>query len=272
MKFLNKLAGRYSIIYKFFLFLLSVTLIVLQFPKEGKFKYEFQKNKPWMHEDLIAPFDLAILKSDKMLADEKAVAFENLKPYFVLNSKVKEQKLKLFKDEFFNKWTLKYGEKNQNLRKSNYQTAISILDTIYSKGVIQLNDNLENKQNDYIINVVNGNISEEKELSDIFTIQTADDYIVANLNIKRVTDKDLMLPLLENAIAQNIFYDDNITKKYKLNILNEISLTYGMVQEGERIISKGELVTADKYQVIESLKKEYETQLGASSKYYKILI
>ncbi|NTW34309.1 MAG: HDIG domain-containing protein, partial [Bacteroidetes bacterium] len=53
---------------------------------------------------------------------------------------------------------------------------------------------------------------------------------------------------------------------------NEISLTYGMVQKGERIISKGELVTADKYQVIESLKKEYETQLGASSKYYKILI
>ena len=31
-------------------------LIVSFFPREKKFKYEFQKGKPWMHEDLIAPF------------------------------------------------------------------------------------------------------------------------------------------------------------------------------------------------------------------------
>jgi cyclic-di-AMP phosphodiesterase PgpH len=43
MKFLSGLAERYSNIYKAFLFIISVALIVLQFPKEGKFKYEFQK-------------------------------------------------------------------------------------------------------------------------------------------------------------------------------------------------------------------------------------
>ena len=54
--------------------------------------------------------------------------------------------------------------------------------------------------------------------------------------------------------------------------MNRISLTSGMVQKGERIISKGELITADKFQVIESLKKEFEIQVGASSKYLKILL
>ena len=38
-------------------------LIVFIFPKDGKFKYEFQKGKPWQHVDLIAPFDFPIYKS-----------------------------------------------------------------------------------------------------------------------------------------------------------------------------------------------------------------
>ncbi|MGD0712322.1 MAG: HDIG domain-containing metalloprotein, partial [Bacteroidales bacterium] len=79
-------------------------------------------------------------------------------------------------------------------------------------------------------------------------------------------------PLLENAIAQNILYDEDITNKYKQNILNNISPAHGMIQKGERIISKGELITNEKFQVIESMKKEYELQLGSSSKYFNILL
>ncbi|MFA5783002.1 MAG: hypothetical protein WC868_12115, partial [Bacteroidales bacterium] len=270
MKLLSRLEERYSDICKTFLFILSIVLIVLQFPHEGKFQYEFQKSKPWMHEDLIAPFDFAILKSDDSIATEKAAAYKSMKPYFSVNNAVKVEKVKSFRKEFDLKWAAKYGEKNGKRYKLNYKTALSIIDTVYKKGIIQLNDTLDNKAGDYVINIVTGNIAEEKELSELFNIQTADDYIVAMVNKKFSIDKELLLSLLENTISQNVFYDENITGEYKQNIINNISITRGMVQKGERIISKGELVTAEKFYVIESMKKEYESQIGSSSKYYRI--
>ena len=53
-KFLSFFRDRHADLYKVLLLLVSISFIVYLFPKEGKFKYEFQKGKPWLHEDLIA--------------------------------------------------------------------------------------------------------------------------------------------------------------------------------------------------------------------------
>ncbi len=60
-KFFSFVRNNYQHIYKVFLFLVGIVLLVLIFPKEGKFKYEFSRGKPWMHAELFAPFDFAIL-------------------------------------------------------------------------------------------------------------------------------------------------------------------------------------------------------------------
>jgi putative nucleotidyltransferase with HDIG domain len=81
-----------------------------------------------------------------------------------------------------------------------------------------------------------------------------------------------MLQVLQNAVEQNIIFDEKTTELVKQSLISNISLTRGMVQLGERVISKGELVDNEKYLIIESLKKEYEFQLGASTKYWTILL
>jgi len=43
-------------------FIASAFIIVLLFPKQGKFKYEYQQGRPWQHEDLVTPFDFPIIK------------------------------------------------------------------------------------------------------------------------------------------------------------------------------------------------------------------
>ncbi len=272
MKYFTRIAEKYSEIYKVLLFVISIVIVVLQFPQTGKFKYEYVKGKPWMHDDLIAPFDFAILKSDEEINNEKESALENNHLYFSVNNTVKIQKKNKFKTDFDEKWTAKYQGNNAAYREKSYNKGLEIIDSIYNKGIIQLSDKLEDKEGDYIINVVNENISEEKELSAFFTIQTADDYIIRSLNTSPGIDAALLTTLLENVISQNIFYDENFNSKYKEEILGGISLTRGMIQKDERVISKGELVTTEKYQIIESLKKEYEKQLGSSSKYTWIFI
>ncbi|MDN6310940.1 MAG: phosphohydrolase, partial [Psychroflexus sp.] len=76
-----------SLIYKIFLFLISVFLIVYFFPIQGKFKYEIIKNKPWQYENLYSPFDFAILKSDKEIEIEREQINENHIPYYIYNVK-----------------------------------------------------------------------------------------------------------------------------------------------------------------------------------------
>ena len=69
--FFEYLKKNYKYIFRAFLFILTIAIIVYVFPREGKFRYEFQKGRPWLHENLFAPFDFAIYKSDKQLQDEK---------------------------------------------------------------------------------------------------------------------------------------------------------------------------------------------------------
>ena len=70
--FINKLYKNHSLIYKALLFITTTFLIVYFFPKSGKFKYDFEKGKPWQSEDLQAPFDFAVKKTDEEIDIEKA--------------------------------------------------------------------------------------------------------------------------------------------------------------------------------------------------------
>ena len=58
------------------LFAISIALVVYVNPREVKFKYEFQKGKPWLYENLVAPFDFPVLKSKEALEKERNAIVE----------------------------------------------------------------------------------------------------------------------------------------------------------------------------------------------------
>ena len=62
-------------------------------PKEAKFKFEFQQGKPWLHENLYAPYDFAIIKSEEELNKEIQAIQNNSSLYFVLDESVAEKAL-----------------------------------------------------------------------------------------------------------------------------------------------------------------------------------
>jgi len=77
--------------------------------------------------------------------------------------------------------------------------------------------------------------------------------------------------VLINALKQNVIYDEETTARVRETTLSQIPDSRGMVQRGERIISKGELVNAEKFQILESLRADYESRLGTTFKYLNIL-
>ena len=273
-KILSNLRNHYADISKISLFVISVILLVLIFPKEGRFKYEFRKGKPWMHQDLIAPFDFAILKSNEEVQEEKERVLQNLKPYFRNDLKLVKDKRELLSQEFEIKWKAKTENKKrfEKKKEENLKVCLLVFDSIAQKGVIELTSQLEENPGETIVNVITENVVEERTLGEFFTIQTADIFIHSFLNSSRGLETEMLKNLLENSLVQNIRFDPETSENEKEALLTNISLTRGMVQSGERIISKGELITPAKFQVLESLRLDYEANLGDSTKSFGIMM
>jgi putative nucleotidyltransferase with HDIG domain len=271
-KLISYIRHRHPEVYKVLLVLIAVAGIVSVFPKQGKFKYEFQnlKGKPWHHDDLIAPFDFAIKKSPEELANEKAELIKSSKPYFKYNfNVVNERKSQLFND-IKEKWN---DNKNKKNKERTIAFAKKVIDSIYSKGIIEQTDIIENKPSDYSIYVLYNNVAEEHEIREFYTINSAYEYLQEQIKLnENSTDISFVLPLLENAIAHSLSYDKTTTDKVLQQTLEDISPSRDILLKDQRIISKGEIIDAEKFQLLQSLKWEYEEQSGGSTSYFFILI
>ena len=64
--------------------------------------------------------------------------------------------------------------------------------------------------------------------------------------------------LTNRNIVPNLRYDSITSEHMRRNVLSSISLTQGMVQAGEKIIDKGEIVSERTYQILESLRRSLE--------------
>jgi len=67
---------------KILLMLISSAIIVLIFPTNETFKYDFQKGGFWEHETLISPFDITLYKTSDQLLQEKEAILSSKKLYF----------------------------------------------------------------------------------------------------------------------------------------------------------------------------------------------
>ena len=258
-------------IYKGILFIFGVASIVFIFPKQGKFKYEFQnlKGKPWYHEDLIAPFDFAILKSPEELASQKAEIIKNSKPYFRYNNSVINVKKAQLIEDFKDKWN---DKKNKYEKEKTLAFAKKIIDSIYNKGIIEPADIIENKPADYSINVLNNNVAKEYDLNELYTITTAYQYVQEQLKRKESgVDMKFIQPLLENCITHSLIYDKTTSDKVLKQAIDDISPSRDIILRDQKIISRGEIIDAGKFQQLQSLKWEYEEQSGGKSSYFFIL-
>lgn len=273
-KILIWLRNNYNLLEKVSLFLLVAWMLIMVFPREGKFKYEYQKGKPWQHEDLIAPVDFAILKSTDEMKHEQQKALEQLRPHFVRNLAVYDAQVNYAVNQFGYNLKNKYGvnEVSNQEKEKSLNLMLNVLDTIFTHGIISITSDIIDKPSDYKIRVIEGNTAVHVPLSKFFTIQNAEKYIRNEVENSSIEYKDLVYRVLVNSIKQNIVYDEATTTRARDALLAEIPNSKGMVQKGERIISRGELVNSEKFQILESLRTDYEGRLGSTFKYFNILV
>ena len=250
------------IIFKIIIFLSAITLVVFLFPREGKFKYEFQKNKTWAHQDLYSPFDFAILKSDLEIEKEKSNIQSSHLLYFSRTLDIEKKSI----NEFKLKLNRIIDENSVNkLNKETFQNlGTKILNKIYEIGVYSPSEELINTSENHRVLLLNEqNIGEEFEFSDLLTKQKA-------LDIITQIDTTL-LHLVKSCLQENIVYDSKLTNEQLISDLKTISSTRGGILNGQKIITTGEIINEEKFLILESLKNEYENKLGSNTSFIWIL-
>ncbi|MGD1844422.1 MAG: HD family phosphohydrolase [Salibacteraceae bacterium] len=270
--------------FKALLVLATIGLILFVFPKETKFKYEYQRGKPWMHEDLKAPFGFGIYKTEAELQEERQLAEAEIPPYFVYKSGVAEAQLQRFEEQFETAWKRSApgkprqilgiplgGDSRNQLKKEWLSRSSNALKTIYERGIVSLDDVLDNRPPDFSLMLIRENVSEEGQLDDLFTLQSAYEYLQEEFKPGEREDANWLLELLEQHLEHNLFYDEETSTIALNEALGRILPTKGKVEKGEKVIEEGDIVTEDRFKRLNSLRIEYESQIGGNTNFWLVL-
>lgn len=257
---LSKIGHSYQTIFRVLSFLIALFLVVWQIPRTVKFKYEYQKMRPWQYEALYAPFNFPIYKTAEQLKIEEEASLKDFYPIFVFDANTSKNNKVAMLQEFDNQW---YGDENAKMR--NRAVLEKIYDTIENVGIITNVATIDLKP-ESMVDVVRDRVVKTRSFRDFYTMKTATDFVsnyLADINVD--VDKSLINKLLLAYLNQNVVYSEDLTNQSKDQALASISLTFGMVQKDELIVAEGELITDEKYNIINSLRKEYDTMNSDSS-------
>ena len=241
-----------DLLYKSLIFIATVSVIVYFLPNEGKFNYQFDINKPWKYGLLQASFDFHIYKNDMQVQKEQDSILATYQPYFHIEKNVEKNMIEKLREDY-NK-TLRHS-----LPSTDYVRYIErMLKELYRNGIIAGND-LTRMEEDSItaIRTVEQNTATSRLVEQLYTVKDAYEYLL-NADTTHYKKKVLQQCNLNNYITPNLIYDEPKSEAAQKDLLSNISYANGFVLNGQKIIDRGEIVDEQTYNILESLRKEWE--------------
>ena len=241
-----------NLIYKRLIFIATVSVIVYFLPNEGKFNYQFDINKPWKYGLLQASFDFPIYKNDIQVQKEQDSILADYQPYFQIDKEAEKNVLSKLREDY-NK-TLRHS-----LPGTDYVRYIErTLKALYEDGIIAGND-LKRMEEDSIIAIrlVDKNVATSRFIDQLYTVKEAYEYLL-NADTTHYKKKILQQCNLNDYITPNLVYDEEKSEAAQKDLLSNISWANGFVLNGQKIIDRGEIVDEQTYNILESLRKEWE--------------
>jgi len=242
------------------IFITSILLVAYAFPRQGKFKYSFSEGKPWQSGLLTAPSDFSIYKPADQLKAEQDSLLLFFEPYYNVDNNVKKESMaELDADISTNP---KFIELPQNY-KLYIRDKIS---KVYDEGIMRSEDydNITASITQSF-RIKDGKKAETKNIRDFHTIKSAYQKVIDDRPVS--IDENVLRSIdLNNYIKENIVFDESTTAKAKDDFIHNVLPTSGMVQQGQRIIDEGEIVDANTYNILLSLKKVTEEKSGGSER------
>lgn len=212
---------------KLLLMLVTSALIPLMFPSSGHGNhYDYAQGSIWRNDDLVAPFDFPVQRTPAEIEQQTNKAKAELTLYYHIDPSA------------HNRATEQLSLLAQNHKELNLRALRKTIDSIYSIGYIETPSDIPDFEHHTLI-LLDGNIGSE---------HTVDDYI----NTIDITNRLLR----DSILVPNIIYDANRTQLELDSRISQLTTSAGVVKQGQRIVAKGETVSAETARIIASLERE----------------
>lgn len=243
--------------------LVSVVTLIYFLPRESKFGYVYELNKPWHYPQLIASYDFVIYKTDDEVKRERDSVVRQFVPYYRVDSLVAEKQIAALRKDF-------YAGKFRGIPVYYLPRLVENMRQIYAHGILDVSDYEGSFKSDFhVLRLIRGQEATTEEVENFFTIRTAYDFLV-NRDKGALSQEALRSCNLNNYLAVNV---KNDTAKNRLELqseLSQVSDNIGMVQSGQLVIDRGQIVNAEHVRILNSLKKESEQRMDPSRGYWFI--
>ena len=231
-------------------------LLVLFMPRSTKFNYSYSKGSPWMYETLVAEFDFPILKTASELQQERNLETNSIIPYYKQDRNVGLKVIQELNAIDFGSFV------------SMKPAVSSSLSSIYQRGVADDTDYFGGRQSgDYdwsLVYVQRDKRAVKKPVEEILSVSSAKFELMASLSGVQAADSLCRELGVYDLIVPDLILDRKMSELVNSENTPEISPTKGVVTAGTVIVSKGEIVTAEVEQILDSYRAEYDSSIGYS--------
>ena len=242
------------------LILLALVITVLSPHDEDTFQYQVIQGKPWLGDELlVAPFNFPIYKSDEMIQRERDSVRQSILPYYQIDTLTGAKMLHKWEEEWTAKWSKEVSD------EAYYYYMCDYLKDLYRNGIIEEETAARLRQDD-VLEVKLLDAGQVSRLTPVTLFSTPmEAYQQASERLPQELSKSVIRKFdPSNYIQVNVYPNEAKTQQVIDDELRNLSKSVGVVQKGERIISKGEIVSPHQYDVLQSLRRVTEEQQGGN--------
>ena len=226
-----------------------ISAIIYFMPRDTKFNYHFSINTPWTYGQLMSDFDFPIYKSDESIQAEQDSLYREFQPYFNIDSTISTNAIAQFQKDYDDRFY-------EIITPQQYNSYRQRLKNAYAKGIISI-DNSEIIKSDSLTDikiVTDDNIARTVNTKKLNTIKS----VYRQLTYNDTLPRDVLMSLkLEEYIQPNIIYNKAKTELALEELKASVSISDGMVQKGQKIISRGDIVDEKLYKTLQSYQYEW---------------
>ena len=266
-KWWENIRNQAETILKYFLVLATIFLISLLFPNNIKFKYVYEQGQIWSYDDLESPVEFAVLKPNEEIEAARQEVIANTKKYFSKDVNLLEEAQARFENEFKGiSNTLDQGVYAEIFEKPNAYIlkGKGILSKYYNLGIIHPDS--AHHEGESILIVEENIVSKISPLD----LEMVKEQISRELASSSLNHASVLYPLLERNLEPNIYFNTEITDKFKQAALDKISLTRGRVKKGELIVTRNGVITQDVYQKLQTYQKIHEENINRQKSHWLV--
>ena len=229
--------------------LLCIAAVIYFMPRDKVFNYHFSRDTPWAYSQLMATFNFPIYKSAEQMEAEQDSVRKNFAPYFTTDTTTYQIALKRLRDKY-------YGSFNELIPLANYLKYKKRLQEIYDRGIVASEDlDRPYTANATNIKLITDNISTTEPIDRFLKIPDAYQILTQGDTLSQDIVNSLRL---DELLTPNIRYDSLHSEKSLSQELESLSESNGLVQKGQKIIARGDIVDDKLYQILESYRLELD--------------